>query len=209
MMSQSCQFLSFQLNFSSRVLRFVTATLALVLATPVNSKCAEWNIDQLMLAMQQVRSDHARFTERKSIAMLEAPVDSSGELFYTAPDRMEKRTLEPKRESMILEGDTLVLERGRKKHRMKLQDSPELGAFIESIRSALAGDRAALERNYTLSMEGTADDWTLQLLPVDERMLAVVARIRIAGAGNAMSSIETLQADGDSSLMLIERLTTP
>jgi len=219
MMGQSFQILSFQIlslpflfcqsGFSSAVLRLVTTVLALMLATPVNSDCTEWNIDQLMLAMQQVRSDHARFTERKSIAMLEEPVDSSGELFYTAPDRMEKRTLKPKPESMILDGDTLVLERGRRKHRLKLQDSPELGVFIDSIRSALAGDRAALERNYTLSLEGQADDWTLELVPVDEKLLAVVTRIRIAGAGNAMRSVETQQADGDSSMMLIERMATP
>lgn len=208
MMTRSCQSI-----YSSRVLRFATAALApllaLMLATPVNSDCAEWDIDQLMLVMQQVRSDHARFTERKYIAMLETPVDSSGELFYTAPDRMEKRTLEPKPESMILEGGTLMIERGRKKHRLQLQDSPELAAFIDSIHGTLAGDRAALERNYGLSVEGTADGWTLQLLPMDEKMLAVVTRIRIAGAGNEVRSIETLQADGDSSLMLIERLATP
>jgi outer membrane lipoprotein-sorting protein len=195
--------------FSLFVLRTVPAALALLLAPPVNSDCVEWNIDQLMLVMQQTRSDHASFTERKSIAMLEEPVDSSGELFYTAPDRMEKRTLKPKPESMILDRDTLVIERGARKYHLQLQDSPELAAFIDSIRGILAGDRKALERNYRLSLEGTADDWTLQLLPVDEKIQAVVTRIRIAGIGNAVRSIETLQADGDSSLMLIERLATP
>jgi hypothetical protein len=37
----------------------------------------------------------------------------------------------------------------------------------------------------------------------------VVTSIRITGVGNAVHSIETLQADGDSSLMLIERLAVP
>jgi len=179
------------------------------MATPVNSDCDGWTIDRLMQAMQEIRSDHASFTERKSIDMLEEPVDSSGELFYTAPDRVEKRTLKPKPESMILDGDTLVFERGGKKRRFQLGQSPELAAFIASIRGILAGDRAALEQNYRLNLEGSADDWTLQLLPLDEKIHAVVASIRISGEGNAVRSIETTQADGDSSLMLIERLAAP
>ncbi len=176
---------------------------------PVISHAAEWNIDQLMHGLAQTRSDHARFIEKKSIAMLEKPVESSGELFYTAPDHLEKRTLKPKPESMILDHGTLVIERGHQKHHLQLQDYPELAAFIDSIRGTLAGDRTALERNYRLSLEGTAEHWTLQLLPVDEKMQAVVQRIRIAGVGYTVRSIEITQADGDSSLMLIEKMAAP
>ena len=201
--------LSFLPGFSRHVWRSVPVAWALLVAAPVNSDCNGWTIDRLMQAMQEIRSDHASFTERKSIAMLEEPVDSSGELFYTAPDRMEKRTLKPKPESMILDGDTLVFERGGKKRRFRLQETPELAAFIASIRGILAGDRAALEQNYGLSLEGSADDWTLQLLPLDEKIHVVVTSIRISGVGNAVHTIETLQADGDSSLMLIERLAAP
>jgi outer membrane lipoprotein-sorting protein len=183
--------LSFLPAFSRHALRFVPVALALLVTTPVNSDCNGWTIDQLMQAMQEIRSDHASFTERKSIAMLEEPVDSSGELFYTAPDRMEKRTLKPKPESMILDGDTLVMERGGKKRRLKLKDTPELAAFVDSIRGTLAGDREALERHYQLSLQGATDDWTLQLIPVDENIQAVVSRIRISGVGNEVRSVET------------------
>jgi hypothetical protein len=189
-------------------LRDVLVALALML-TPVISHAAKWNIDQLMHGLAQAHSDHASFIEKKFIAMLDKPVESSGELFYTAPDHLEKRTLKPKPESMILDHGTLVIERGREKHRLQLQEYPELAAFIDSIRGTLAGDRKALERNYRLSLEGTAERWTLQLLPVDEKMQAVVKRIRIAGVGYAVRSIEITQTDDDSSLMLIEKLTTP
>jgi len=193
---------------SARVLREVLVALALLL-TPVIGHAAEWNIDQLMHGLSQIRSDHATFIEKKFIAMLEEPVESSGELFYTAPDHLEKRTLEPKPESMILEQDTLVFERGRQKHNLQLQDYPELAAFIDSIRGTLAGDRKALERNYQLSLDGTIEQWTLQLLPMDETMQAVVRRICIAGVGYTVRSIEITQADGDSSLMLIEKMAVP
>ena len=194
--------------FSSRVLRDVLVALALMLA-PVIAHAAEWDIDRLMHGLAQTLSDHASFIEKKSIAMLEEPVESSGELFYTAPDHLEKRTLKPKPESMILDHGTLVIERGHQKHNLQLQDYPELAAFIDSIRGTLAGDRKALERHYRLSLDGTAEHWTLQLLPLDEKMLAVVKRIRIAGVRDVVRSVEITQADGDSSLMLIEKLPTP
>lgn len=182
--------------------------LALALL-PALVHAADWDIDQLMRELAQSRSGRASFVEKKTIAMLDRPVESSGELFYSAPDHLEKRTLKPKAEAMTVDGGSLIIERGRKKHRLQLQDYPELAAFIDSIRGTLAGDRKALERNYRLSLDGTAEHWTLQLLPTDEKMQAVVKRIRITGVRDAVRSIEIGQADGDSSLMLIEKLAAP
>ena len=189
-------------------MRHVLLALALLLVAVIGH-AAEWDIDQLMRSLAQTHSSHARFVEKKTIAMLDQPVESSGELFYSAPDYLEKRTLKPKPESMILDHGTLVIERGRQKHQLQLQDYPELAAFIDSIRGTLAGDRKALERNYRLSLDGSAERWTLQLLPTDEKMQSVVKRIRIAGVRDTVRSIEITQSDGDSSLMLIEKLATP
>lgn len=191
-----------------RAVRHLPVALALLLVSAI-SHAAEWDIDQLMRGLAQIRSEHSSFVEKKFIAMLDRPVESSGELFYSAPGHLEKRTIKPKPESMILDHGTLVIERGRQKHELQLQDYPELAAFIDSIRGTLAGDRKALERNFRLSLDGTAERWTLQLLPLDEKMQAVVRRIRIAGVHYAVRSVEITQADGDSSLMLIEKLGAP
>ena len=194
--------------FPLRAMRHALVALALILVA-ATSLAAEWDIDQLMRGLAQTRSDHARFVEKKYIAMLDKPVESSGELFYSAPDHLEKRTIKPKPESMTVDAGTLVIERGRQIHRLQLQDYPELAAFIDSIRGTLAGDRTALERNYRLSLDGTVEQWTLELLPMDEKMQEVVKRIRISGMRYAVRSVEITQADGDSSLMRIEKLATP
>jgi outer membrane lipoprotein-sorting protein len=194
--------------FPLRAMRHALVALALILVA-ATSLAAEWDIDQLMRGLAQTHSDHARFVEKKYIAMLDKPVESSGELFYSAPDHLEKRTIKPKPESMTVDAGTLVIERGRQIHRLQLQDYPELAAFIDSIRGTLAGNRTALERNYRLSLDGTVEHWTLELLPVDEKMQAVVKRIRISGMRYAVRSVEITQADGDSSLMRIEKLATP
>ena len=193
-------------TLSLRITQYVFFALILV---PVLSYAAEWDIEQLMRSLAQTRSGHASFVEKKFIAMLDKPVESSGELFYSAPDNLEKRTLKPKPESMLVHGNEMLIERGRQKHRLQLQDYPELAAFLDSIRGTLAGDRKALERNYKLSLEGSAERWTLRLLPLDEKMQAVIQRIRIAGVRDQVRSIEITQADGDSSVMTIEKLAPP
>lgn len=193
------------------LLRRLAFTLAvgLTLGALSPAALAAWDLPQLMALLAQNKSGRARFVETKHIAMLDKPVESSGDLLYSAPDRLEKRTLKPQAESMIVNGDELVIERGRQKHQLQLQSYPELAAFIDSIRGTLAGDRKALERNYRLSLEGTAERWTLLLLPLHEKMQAVIQRIRITGARDQVRSIEITQADGDSSLMAIEALATP
>lgn len=185
----------------------VLAGLALALWTP--AAMAAWDLQQLMDLLAQTKSGRATFVEKKHIALLDRPVESSGELLYTAPDRLEKRTLKPKPESMLVNGGELVIERGRQKHQLQLQAYPELAAFIDSIRGTLAGDRGALERSYRLSLEGSAERWTLQLQPLDPKMQAVIQRIRIGGVRNQVRSIDIAQADGDSSSMAIEQVAAP
>jgi hypothetical protein len=180
-----------------------------LLFMPTSHAENSWDIDQLMQSLAATRSGHASFIEKKSIAILDKPVESSGELFYTAPDRLEKRTLKPKAESMILDKDKLIVEQRGKKHVLSLQSYPEIAAFIDSIRGTLAGDRKALERTYKLSMAGSEQEWNLNLLPLTDKMKKVVTNINITGSGNELATIEIKQADGDSSLMTITPLPAP
>lgn len=170
---------------------------------------AAWDMTQLMQGLAQNKSGRASFVEKKYIAMLEQPVESSGELLYTAPDRLEKRTLKPKPESLLIEGTSLTVERGQRRMQLRLQDYPELAAFTESIRGTLAGDIAALRRVYNLELEGSEERWTLVLRPMETRMLQVVQRIRIGGSQAEVKSIEIEQTDKDRSVMTITPLIKP
>lgn len=200
-----------QLNRDTKLLRLILKHLLMVtmlLTTFMVRAEGDWDIDRLMQSLASSRSGSASFVEKKSIAMLDKPVESSGELFYTAPDRLEKRTLKPKSESMLLDKDKLIVEQRGKKHTLSLANYPEVAAFIDSIRGTLAGDRKALERSYKLNLDGDEQNWNLSLLPIEDKMKKVVAKINIAGAGNILHSIEIKQADGDRSLMTITPLPT-
>ncbi|WHZ10146.1 MAG: putative transmembrane protein [Burkholderiaceae bacterium] len=179
----------------------LAAAGALLVARPAR---ADWGLQQLMALLSQSRSARASFIEKKYIALLDKPVESSGELLYQAPDRLEKRTFVPKPEAMVLQGDTLTLERGSGRPIvLNLRQYPELAAFTESIRATLAGDEQALERVYAIALDGDAAHWTLTLRPLDERMAAAVQRIVIGGSGGEVRRVEIDQADRDRSVMTI------
>jgi hypothetical protein len=165
-----------------------------------------WDIDALMRSLAKHEGGRAKFVETKTVAILDQPVVSSGELNYVPPHRLEKRTLKPKQELMVLDGDALRLERGKQVFNIRLSEHPEALAFVDSLRGTLSGEKAVLEKNYKLIMSGTEARWTLDLLPDDQRIAAFVLRITFSGSGNRVDSIRYLQADGDSAVMTIEQL---
>lgn len=180
-----------------------------LLGTSLAAAGAELQLPELMQLLAQHKSGKATFVEKKYISIVDKPVESSGELAFTAPDRLEKRTLRPKNEAMVLEGNALRLEQGQRRMNVNLQDYPEIAAFIESIRGTLAGDRAALERVYKLDLSGSADRWQLQLTPLQPKMVAVVARVRIGGMRGEVKTIDIDQADGDRSEMVVTTVQAP
>ena len=182
---------------------FFYTALATIL-WPVISQAADWDLDQLMQMLAQTRSGHVRFVETKTIAILDKPVVSTGEMTYTAPDRLEKRTLTPKVETLLLDKDILSIERDKQKLSINLANQPEALAFVDSIRGTLSGNRAALEKNYALHLAGNADKWVLTLLPSDQKIASLVQRITVSGSKNQVRVIEYLQADGDRSVLNID-----
>jgi hypothetical protein len=152
---------------------------------------------------------HVEFIEQHFIAMLDRPTESAGELRYDAPDHLEKRTLTPRAETLVLQGDTLTIERGKHPRTLDLRSYPQVVPFIESIRATLAGDQAALERMFTLEFTGSLARWTLTLLPRDAQVRRSVAQVRIDGAQDALLKVEIRQADGDRSVMTLRPASTP
>ncbi len=184
-------------------------TLLIVALLPATAVAADWNITSLMAELAKNRGGLTAFTETKHIALLDQPLESSGELRYSAPNYLEKRTLLPKLESFVLDGDTVTIIRGSKKRTLKLRRHPKIAIFIESIRGTLAGDQIALERSYQLQLVGSPAQWELTLLPNDKRMHGIISNIAIHGQQGKIDAIEIHQADGDYSIMTIKEAATP
>jgi hypothetical protein len=193
-----------------RVTRLQAIVLVILALTFSIAHADDWQLPDLMRLLAQNKTDKATFIEKKYIGIIDRPVESSGELSFTAPDILEKRTLKPKLESLLLQGDNLTIDQpGKRRYTFSLQEHPEISAFTESIRGTLAGDRSTLEKYYKLQMKGSADEWQLVLIPTQASMLNVISSIRISGSNANVKSIVFSQRDGDRSEMFITKAVTP
>jgi len=166
---------------------------------------AGWGLPQLMQSLAQVKSSQAKFKERKYLAVLIAPLDSSGTISFQAPGHVEKHTLKPKAESLVLDQGVLTIDSKARniKRTLVLQEYPAVWAFVESIRSTLAGDLPTLQRFYKVKLKGNAAKWSMQLEPLEQRTRQVMSEIVISGRGARVTSIETTEANGDHSMMTV------
>jgi hypothetical protein len=172
-------------------------------------RAADESLDGLMQSLAARPQGHAVFSERQFIALLKTPVDSSGDLYFRAPDHLEKITRTPVAESLIVDSGTLTVVRGAVHRSLSLTAFPQIGAFIDSIRATLAGDRQSLEKAYALTFGSDGQRWSLSLTPRDSRLASLIREIHITGAGNAIGRVEMMRADGDRSEMTITPVPEP
>jgi outer membrane lipoprotein-sorting protein len=165
----------------------------------------QWGVPALMKAMAEVRAQTANFVERKYMSVLTQPLEASGTLVYLAPAKLQKDTLQPKPQRLVVEGDKLTIEDGAqdRSRTLSLADYPQIGAIVESIRATLAGDQKTLEQFYAVALSGSAAQWQLLLTPRDRKVQEMVKSIRIAGHDAAIDEVETQEANGDRTVMTI------
>jgi hypothetical protein len=186
-----------------RAASLAAALAAALCGTAAADSAADPKFQQLLSQLAAQPRGHVSFTEVHHIALLKEPLNSSGELFYEAPDRLEKRTLEPRPETLRLDHGILTAERGHRAHVLELSAYPQLVPFVESIRATLAGDGAALERYFVVDFSGELAHWKLHLTPRDPSVARSLTAIDITGEQAHLRTIQIRQSDGDESLLTI------
>ena len=166
-------------------------------------------LDALMLRLAAHPSSHVTFAEVRHLAVLDRPLESSGELLYEAPDRLEKRIQKPRPETLVLAHGVLSATRGKHTRTVELSAWPQLAPLLESLRATLSGDRAALERIFSVQLAGDAAHWTLRLTPRDPEAARAVREVIITGEDANLRTVEILEADGDRSLLTLGQEIPP
>jgi outer membrane lipoprotein-sorting protein len=184
----------------------VLMVVAFFVALPAS---AAFDLNALTSLLAQRKSAEARFTEERYVGGIDEPLRASGTLSFKAPDRFARQTLQPQPESMVVEGNNLVLKRGNRTRQMALDAVPEVTALVEAVRGTFNGNAQTLQKHFNVKVEGSAEKWTLTLTPREGRLASQVRELQIAGSGSDLRSLALWLAGGDHSLMLIEPLATP
>ncbi len=191
--------------FSAVICAGLIATASWAEAVSAASVSADWGLPQLMRELAHVKSASARFTERKTMHLLTAPLVTSGTLAYVAPDRLQKITLAPVPEQFVVDHNQVTIAGGpdNQTHTFLLSEYPQIDGLIEGIRATLAGDLPTLQRFYIIGFEGTSEDWQIELRPRKADLNRLIKWIRIRGSQNRIETIATKATNGDYSDMTV------
>lgn len=189
---------------SYRLIKPLLLTALLIPLMPLSG--AEFTLESLLQRLAQVRSVNAHFREQKRLAVLDQPLQLSGILRYRAPDYIKRQVVLPTPSSIEIQGERLLINDPQwGEQTLTLDDQPELRALDAALRGLLAGDGDGLRRYFEPALSGQLDDWRLSLVPKPSqpRIAQRIAAIIVSGTGQRITTLETRETDGDSSLMTI------
>lgn len=182
--------------------RWVAPALAWLALAPAQASA----LDPFALAAKLARPAPAsiRFVEARYSSLLATPLTVSGQLGYLGAGALERRVERPFRELTTIRGEDVAVQReGEHTVRFSLKRAPELRGMLSSFNALLAGDRALLERTFTLSAEGNEANWRLTLTPLGPRMRERISQVKVDGSGDALRCLTLAEPDGDASIMLL------
>jgi hypothetical protein len=191
--------------FCARFYLGLAVGLSFVPAQAASPPGAIWGLPQLMYELAQVRSASARFTERKTLRVLKAPLTIVGTLEYEAPDHLQKVILSPYHERFRVDANQISIVAGPE-HRtqtLALSDQPQVAGLVEGIRATLAGDLPMLEQLYDVRLGGSDKQWELFLRPKSRELAQFVTWIQIRGHQDWIDFVATNSPNGDRSEMSI------
>ena len=145
-----------------------------------------------------------RYREEKTLQILNQTLTGSGLLRFIPPDTLVREADGWRERVYRIEGNQInISEGGRVLRQLGLGSSPELAAFATTLRALLTADTETLEKQYALTLTGTAANWSLQLIPRDEPLSRLVERISIEGGNGRIRSIDTFEWSGNHSRMAL------
>lgn len=179
--------------------------LCLALASPAAAAESVLDAEALSRIVTSVPDHQAVFHEERRQLLLKDPIELSGTLRFQAPDRLEKHTVTPHREDLIVDGDwvTVSLPERNINARLKITDDPVVYGLLFSLRAVLNGDVAALEEQFFVEGWGDAAAWTIRLRPRAGALADRVQTVKMAGSAGWISRIEMWETSGDYLRMTI------
>lgn len=185
---------------------------------PSSSSHSDDNLNRLMVLFQNSGGVRAEYEEKRHVSILSDPIETEGLLFFSPPDRLARYTTHPGHASLIVNGNRLTIQDEMGQRSMNLESSELASGLVDSFAVLLRGDLKALQSGYEASLSATQSssdpdslegaNWILDLEPRSSTIRGLIERIRIQGKGGRLVRMETLETNGDRSVMLFSGVQT-
>lgn len=174
------------------------ATLGLLLATL--ARADTFDVTQLSRQLSETEVIRGSFTQHKHLRALPQPLVSVG-TFVLARDRgLLWFVQEPVQQDYRISPSGIARRDASGWHATD-QQGPA-ARQNDLFLAVLQGDTEALQRDFTLSLSGTAQAWALSLTPRSKLLGQIFSAIVIQGGATA-ERIELLETQGDSTVLML------
>ena len=133
----------------------------------------------------------------KQLALLSAPLEVRGHLYFVPPDRLARITTEPTRSRLVIDGRRFAYRDETGGEQMDLSSNPVARTFVDNFIVLFNGDLEALRARYEPDFRVDGERWTLALRPRRAPLTEVVERVTLEGQGRRLDRIDLLEVDGD------------
>jgi hypothetical protein len=172
-------------------------SLALWLAAPAAGEAPALTLPELMQRMASTSGVETRFREVRELALLSAPLESRGLLYFVPPDRLARFTTEPVASALIVDGERVRFREGAQGEEVDLSGSRTARTFVEHFLVLWSGDLERLERLYHTEFSAEGPRWSLLLTPRGAPLDRFVASVALRGDDHGLAEIALQAADGD------------
>ena len=189
-----------------RVFRNALAAFALAAMAP--AALAEAGLAEALLAgLAKAPPVSTPFVLVSYRGVLDRPLVVSGDLRWLGGDRLERDIAKPFRETAKIADGTITLQRGSGEvQRMPLARAPQAGAMLAGFRALLGGDVSTLQKDFTLSAQGSTAHWVITLTPRRDALKRQLTSLVIDGREREPRCLTMTDANGDSSITLVGAL---
>lgn len=162
--------------------------------------------EELFKRFAQMEGLEVSFVEKKYIALLAIPLESTGKIYFMRPGYLTRVVEKPTKSRLTITPTELHLKNTREDKVIDLRQNAELRAFVTSLLDVFSGDQKKLELSYKVSFELDEKDetiWKLTLTPLKKPLTEMLKSLRLEGSGSAVSLIAMHEPSGDKTITTV------
>jgi outer membrane lipoprotein-sorting protein len=143
----------------------------------------------------------AHFRELRHLSILTDPIETTGTLYFTPPDRLARHATRPGRSSIVVEAGRVSLGDETGQQMYDFDTSEVARALVGNLMIVLRGDLESMKEQYSISFDSNGENWTLDLEPRSRALRGIIDRIRFTGRSRELKAMETRESNGDRTVM--------
>ncbi len=143
----------------------------------------------------------AHFQESRHLSILTDPIETTGTLYFSPPDRLARHVTRPGRSSVVVEAGRVLFGDETGQRVFDFDTSEVARALVGNLMVVFRGDLESLRARYSISFDSDGENWTLDLEPRSRALRGIIERIRFTGQGRKLTAMETRESNGDRTIM--------